>query len=152
MGSQQHLLACSARSEGPVPEGQHDISQARSAWNHEENSSVPAGRLNRSQLRSGASKKNLVTTCFSVRDSGISSAMANTSCSLNIHCIFSTKERALMLNPELRERLWQRFARKGREITWAKSKSSPWSLFARRISQPSWVFRSIYDHQRLLYG
>jgi hypothetical protein len=29
-----------------VPEGQHDRSQARSAWNHEENSSVPAGRLN----------------------------------------------------------------------------------------------------------
>jgi putative transposase len=32
--------------------------------------------------------------------------MANTSCSLNIHCIFSTKERSPMLNPELRERLW----------------------------------------------
>jgi hypothetical protein len=33
-------------------------------------------------------------------------AMANTFCSLKIHCIFSSKERALMLNPELRERLW----------------------------------------------
>ena len=32
--------------------------------------------------------------------------MANTSCSLNIRCIFSTKERAPMLSPELRERLW----------------------------------------------
>jgi hypothetical protein len=32
--------------------------------------------------------------------------MANTSCSLNIHCIFSTKESAPMLNPELKERLW----------------------------------------------
>ena len=32
--------------------------------------------------------------------------MANISCSLNIHCIFSTKERAPMLNLELRERLW----------------------------------------------
>src|SRR5271165_6386211 len=31
---------------------------------------------------------------------------ANTFCSLNIHCIFSTKERVPMLNPELRERLW----------------------------------------------
>ena len=29
-------------------------------------------------------------------------AMANTFCFLNIHCIFSTKERAPMLNPELR--------------------------------------------------
>jgi hypothetical protein len=29
-----------------VPEGQHDRSQARSAWNHDENSLVPAGRLN----------------------------------------------------------------------------------------------------------
>ena len=28
-----------------VPEGQHDSSQARSAWSHEENSPVPAGRL-----------------------------------------------------------------------------------------------------------
>ena len=34
-----------------VPEGQHDSSQAGSAWNYEENSPVPAGRLNRSQLR-----------------------------------------------------------------------------------------------------
>jgi hypothetical protein len=31
-----------------VPEGQDDSSQVRSAWNHEENSPVPAGRLNRS--------------------------------------------------------------------------------------------------------
>jgi len=28
-----------------VPEGQHDSSRARSAWSHEENSPVPAGRL-----------------------------------------------------------------------------------------------------------
>src|ERR1700720_21864 len=34
-----------------VPEGQHDRSQARSAWRHEENSPVPAGRLNGSWLR-----------------------------------------------------------------------------------------------------
>jgi hypothetical protein len=34
-----------------VPEGQHDRSQARSAWRHEENSPVPAGRLNGSRLR-----------------------------------------------------------------------------------------------------
>ena len=34
-----------------VPEGQHDRSQARSAWNHDENRPVPAGRLNRSRLR-----------------------------------------------------------------------------------------------------
>src|SRR5271166_6038211 len=33
-------------------------------------------------------------------------AMANTFCSLNIHCIFSTKVRVPMLKPELRERLW----------------------------------------------
>ena len=32
--------------------------------------------------------------------------MANISCSLNIHCIFSTKERVPMLNPKLKERLW----------------------------------------------
>jgi hypothetical protein len=34
-----------------VPEGQHDSSQARSAWSHEENSPVPAGRLNGSRHR-----------------------------------------------------------------------------------------------------
>ena len=33
-----------------VAEGQHDRSQARSAWNHEENSPVPAGRLKRHEL------------------------------------------------------------------------------------------------------
>jgi putative transposase len=32
--------------------------------------------------------------------------MAHTFCSLNIHGIFSLKERALMLNPELKEWLW----------------------------------------------
>jgi hypothetical protein len=40
-----------------VPEGQHDSSQARSAWNHEENSRVPAGRMNRSQLRTAMGKE-----------------------------------------------------------------------------------------------
>src|SRR5271166_4541872 len=43
-----------------VPEGQHDSSQARSAWSHEENSPVPAGRLNGSRLR----KKNVMPRCI----------------------------------------------------------------------------------------
>ena len=34
-----------------VPEGQHDSSQARSAWDYEKNSPVPAERLNRAWLR-----------------------------------------------------------------------------------------------------
>jgi hypothetical protein len=51
-----------------VPEGQHDCSQARSAWNHEENGPVPAGRLNRSRLRLDASAKNAVKTSFSVQN------------------------------------------------------------------------------------
>jgi hypothetical protein len=34
-----------------VPEGQADSSQARSAWSHEKNSPVPAGRLKGSRLR-----------------------------------------------------------------------------------------------------
>jgi putative transposase len=33
--------------------------------------------------------------------------MANTFSSLNVHCIFSTKERVPLLTPEVRERLWQ---------------------------------------------
>jgi putative transposase len=32
--------------------------------------------------------------------------MANTFYSLNVHCIFSTKERVPLLKPEIRERLW----------------------------------------------
>ncbi|MBV8215021.1 MAG: IS200/IS605 family transposase [Verrucomicrobia bacterium] len=32
--------------------------------------------------------------------------MPNTFSSLNVHCIFATKERTPVLNPELRERLW----------------------------------------------
>ena len=43
-----------------VPEGQHDSSQARSAWSHQENSPVPAGRLNGSGLRLDASNKNVL--------------------------------------------------------------------------------------------
>jgi enterochelin esterase-like enzyme len=41
------------------------------AWNHEENSPVPAGRLNRSRLRLDASDKNVVQICFSVRNARI---------------------------------------------------------------------------------
>ena len=33
-------------------------------------------------------------------------SMANTFSCLNIHCVFSTKERVWVLNPDLRERLW----------------------------------------------
>src|ERR1700719_2142839 len=33
-------------------------------------------------------------------------SMANTFSCLNIHCVFSTKERVLVLNPDIRERLW----------------------------------------------
>ena len=40
------------RSSVFFPEGQPDSIQARSAWDNEENSPVPAGRLNRSWLRS----------------------------------------------------------------------------------------------------
>ena len=47
--------------------------------------------------------------------------MANTCCSLNIHCIFSTKERAPMLNPELRERLWFPKEHVARNAMWAKA-------------------------------
>jgi REP element-mobilizing transposase RayT len=32
--------------------------------------------------------------------------MANTFSRLNIHCVFSTKERVWVLNPDIRERLW----------------------------------------------
>jgi putative transposase len=32
--------------------------------------------------------------------------MANTFSCLNIHCVFSTKERVQVLNPDIRERLW----------------------------------------------
>ena len=91
----------SAESAYFVPEGQHDSSQARSAWSHEENSPVPAGRLNGSRLRQQKRKK-----CVIHEIPEYNPAMANTFCSLNIHCIFSTKERVPMLKPELRERLW----------------------------------------------
>ena len=34
-------------------------------------------------------------------------SVANTFSCLNIHCVFSTKERVQVLNPDIRERLWQ---------------------------------------------
>jgi hypothetical protein len=42
-----------------VPEGEHDRSQARSAWGHEENSPVPAGRCDRSLAQSAWNSANL---------------------------------------------------------------------------------------------
>jgi len=50
--------------------------------------------------------KNLKQTCLVLEVPEYSPVVASTFCSLNIHCIFSTKERVPMLNPELRERLW----------------------------------------------
>jgi len=32
--------------------------------------------------------------------------MGNTFSCLNVHCVFSTRERVPILNPEIRERLW----------------------------------------------
>ena len=52
-----------------VPEGQHDSSQALSAWNHEENSLVPAGRLNGSRLRLDANN-SASTSNMSGTDNG----------------------------------------------------------------------------------
>jgi hypothetical protein len=41
-----------------VPEGQHDSSQARSAWNDEENSPVPAGTIEGIQfIKAGSSTR-----------------------------------------------------------------------------------------------
>jgi hypothetical protein len=40
-----------------VPEGQADSSQVRSAWSHEKNSPVPAGRLNGSRFSLKASEQ-----------------------------------------------------------------------------------------------
>ena len=45
-----------------VPEGQHDSSQARSAWSHEDNSLVPAGRLNGSRLVMETSHKHVLVS------------------------------------------------------------------------------------------
>jgi Transposase IS200 like len=40
------------------------------------------------------------------RDANIITAMGNTFSCLNVHCVFRTKERVPILNPEVRERLW----------------------------------------------
>jgi hypothetical protein len=51
-----NLMKASAGRMYFVPEGQHDSSQARSTWSHEENCPVPAGRLNGSRLGLEANK------------------------------------------------------------------------------------------------
>ncbi len=43
---------------------------------------------------------------YDSRDSSTITAMGNTFSCLNVHCVFSTKERVPILNPEVRERLW----------------------------------------------
>jgi hypothetical protein len=44
-----------------VPEGQLDSSQARSAWDHEENSPVPEGRLKSLSGQNGTKLRNVWT-------------------------------------------------------------------------------------------
>src|ERR1700730_17730805 len=59
--SQQALARCCCEmSASASRRDDADRSQARSAWNYEENGLVPAGRLN---LRLEASNKNLVNKC-----------------------------------------------------------------------------------------
>src|SRR5579864_1167382 len=70
-----------------VPEGRCDRSLARSAWD----SATPKEPSRR-------------VRCDSRRFAHRS--MANTFSCLNIHCVFSTKERVWVLDPDLRERLW----------------------------------------------
>jgi REP element-mobilizing transposase RayT len=48
--------------------------------------------------------KFCVVSCFSTKYDFLS--MANTFSFLNIHCVFSTKERVGVLDPDIRERLW----------------------------------------------
>src|SRR5208337_4809784 len=48
--------------------------------------------------------ENIYVVCFLADDTILS--MANTFSCLNIHCVFSTKERVRVLNPDIRERLW----------------------------------------------
>ena len=50
-----------------VPEGQLDSSQARNAWSHEENSSVPAGRLNGYRLALKASEQEYLAFSVAAR-------------------------------------------------------------------------------------
>jgi hypothetical protein len=44
-----------------VPEGQADSSQARSAWSHEKNIPVPAGRLNGKSQKSTQDPRLMLT-------------------------------------------------------------------------------------------
>jgi hypothetical protein len=119
-----------------VPEGQHDSSQARSAWSHEENCPVPAGRLNGSRLRLEANKavsawihqtstvppgrgslyrypgtSCLATITLPLRDkshSPIEGPRIKLApfSSHNVRCVFSTKNRQPLLVGEIKERFW----------------------------------------------
>ena len=62
-----------------VPEGQADSSQARSAWSHEKNSPVPAGRLNGSRLRLACIiRRKPERQCVGQRENTLASGRQNT--------------------------------------------------------------------------
>jgi putative transposase len=50
--------------------------------------------------------QNVLNGCCLIFCLGYHSSMANTFSCLNIHCVFSTKQRVPVLNPDIRERLW----------------------------------------------
>ena len=51
-------------------------------------------------------KNNHNLCCLDLRVSIRSPSVANTFSCLNIHCVFSTKQRVAVLSPDIRERLW----------------------------------------------
>src|SRR5271157_3381482 len=100
---------------GNVPEGRCDRSLARSAWDSATPKSRPVGY---GVIRAGGRADSMIgVTEFRIRKLKTFMlygfwptiqflSMANTFSCLNIHCVFSTKERVRVLNPDIRERLW----------------------------------------------
>src|SRR5271166_113927 len=98
-----------------VPEGRCDRSLARSAWDSATPKSRPVGygvirAGGRTDWMIGVTEFRIVKLkTFMLYDFWPTIqflSMANTFSCLNIYCVFSTKERVRVLNPDIRERLW----------------------------------------------
>ena len=103
-----------------VPEGRHDRSLARSAWKNA-TPKEPSRRVRYDSCGCADRFTDLMIGVLEWRNTLVKLkklmlhyfwstiqflSMANTFSCLNIHCVFSTKERVLVLNPDIRERLW----------------------------------------------
>ena len=131
-----------------VPEGQADSSQAQSAWSHEENGPVPAGRLNGTRLRIRRQLRP------SLRDGAFLHRYPGTSCLATIRLSLRDKSHSPIKGPRIKLALmWLKSWAKigvGTKVRFAPPSEPDWQISCIRLSSRWLTFKKIGKPQRAL--